>query len=48
VLDILKPFPIRTLEKRIGGGSGVVLDDLLAGVYGNLTLRLIIYTTDIL
>jgi phosphatidylglycerophosphatase A len=48
VLDILKPFPIRTLEKRIGGGSGVVLDDVLAGVYGNLTLRLIIYTTDIL
>ena len=48
VLDILKPFPIRTLEKRVGGGSGVVLDDVLAGVYGNLILRLVIYTTDIM
>ena len=47
VLDILKPFPIRTLEKRIGGGSGVVLDDVLAGVYGNLILRLVIFITDI-
>jgi phosphatidylglycerophosphatase A len=45
VIDILKPFPIRTLEKRVGGGSGVVLDDVLAGVYGNLILRLVIYLT---
>jgi phosphatidylglycerophosphatase A len=48
VLDILKPFPIRTLEKRIGGGSGVVLDDVMAGVYGNLILRLVIYLTGIM
>ena len=48
VLDILKPFPIRTLEKRVGGGSGVVLDDVLAGVYGNLILRLVIFITDII
>lgn len=41
--DILKPFPIRLLEKRIGGGSGVVLDDVLAGVYTNLIIRLVIY-----
>jgi phosphatidylglycerophosphatase A len=40
VFDILKPYPIRRLEK-IGGGAGIVLDDLLAGVYGNLCLRLI-------
>jgi phosphatidylglycerophosphatase A len=48
VLDILKPFPIRTLEKRVGGGSGIVLDDVLAGVYGNLILRLVIYLTGIM
>jgi phosphatidylglycerophosphatase A len=48
VLDILKPFPIRTLEKRIGGGSGVVLDDVMAGVYGNLILRLVTYLTGIM
>ena len=47
VLDILKPFPIRNLEKRVAGGSGVVLDDVLAGVYSNLILRLVLHITDI-
>jgi phosphatidylglycerophosphatase A len=45
VFDILKPFPIRMLERRVGGGSGIVLDDVLAGVYGNLIVRLGIYIT---
>ena len=48
VFDILKPFPIRILEKRVGGGSGIVLDDVLAGVYGNLIIRFAIYVTGIL
>jgi phosphatidylglycerophosphatase A len=45
--DILKPFPIRFLEKKVAGGSGVVLDDVLAGLYGNLILRFAIYITGI-
>jgi phosphatidylglycerophosphatase A len=40
--DILKPFPIRTLEKKVKGGMGIVLDDVLAGIYANLSLRLIL------
>ena len=39
--DILKPFPIRHLEKGFKGGFGVVLDDVVAGVYGNIILHLI-------
>jgi len=39
--DILKPFPIRRLEKGFKGGFGVVLDDVVAGVYANIILRLI-------
>jgi len=39
--DILKPFPIRRLEKRFNGGFGVVLDDVAAGVYANIILHLI-------
>ena len=39
--DILKPFPIRRIEKRCKGGFGVVLDDVMAGVYGNIVLHLI-------
>ena len=45
VLDIFKPFPARMLEKTIPGGAGVVLDDLAAGIWGNLILRVILIFT---
>ena len=35
VFDVWKPVPIRRLEK-LPGGSGIMADDLLAGVYANL------------
>jgi len=38
--DILKPFPIKRIE-RIGGGTGIVLDDLVAGVYANLSINIL-------
>ena len=38
--DILKPSPIRRLEK-VRGGFGIVLDDVLAGIYGNIVLQLV-------
>jgi phosphatidylglycerophosphatase A len=31
--DILKPFPISWVDRRVQGGVGIVLDDLLAGLY---------------
>ena len=37
--DIVKPPPIRLLEK-VRGGYGVVLDDVLAGVYANIVLQI--------
>ncbi len=37
LLDIWKPFPIRRLEK-LPEGSGIVADDLAAGLYGALIL----------
>jgi phosphatidylglycerophosphatase A len=40
VLDIAKPFPIRRLERSLSGGVGIVLDDVMAGIYSNLILRL--------
>ena len=42
ILDILKPFPIRELDKRIPGGLGVVADDVAAGIITNILLRAII------
>jgi phosphatidylglycerophosphatase A len=38
VCDVLKPFPARRAE-RLPGGLGVVADDVLAGVYANLLVR---------
>jgi phosphatidylglycerophosphatase A len=38
--DIVKPLGIRQLE-RIKGGWGVMLDDVLAGVYANIVLQII-------
>lgn len=37
--DGLKPWPIRQVDNAVGGGFGVVLDDVLAGVAANLVLR---------
>jgi len=34
VLDIGKPPPVRQVDRMMGGGTGVVLDDVMAGVYG--------------
>ncbi len=38
VFDIAKPFPVRQFEK-LPGGWGIVMDDVIAGVYANVTLR---------
>jgi len=38
LMDIVKPWPARDLE-RLPGGIGIMADDLAAGVYANLALR---------
>ena len=40
LFDILKPWPIGWLDRTVGGGLGVMLDDVLAGVYAGLLLFL--------
>jgi len=39
VFDVIKPFPARQAE-RLPGGFGIVGDDLIAGLYANLLVRL--------
>lgn len=41
LFDILKPYPIRQTE-RIKGGLGVVIDDLVAGLYAYAVVRIIL------
>ena len=40
--DIAKPLGIRKLES-LKGGIGVMADDILAGIYANISLQIIIY-----
>jgi len=40
--DILKPFPIGVIEKRLPGGCGVVGDDVMAGIYGAVVLHIVL------
>jgi phosphatidylglycerophosphatase A len=40
--DILKPPPIRLIERRVKGGWGVVLDDIVAGIYAQISLCLVL------
>lgn len=42
LFDIVKPFPIRRLE-NLKGGYGVVADDVMAGIYGNMAVRVCIF-----
>ena len=40
LFDILKPPPIRQIDRSLGGGAGVVLDDVVAGIMACITLHL--------
>ena len=42
LFDILKPWPISVLDRRLKGGIGIMLDDVLAGVFAALVLHFII------
>jgi phosphatidylglycerophosphatase A len=43
LFDIFKPWPIRDLDHRLGGGLGIMLDDVLAAVYAMACLAVIGY-----
>lgn len=43
VFDIFKPWPIGWLDRRVKGGFGIMLDDVLAAAYAFASLQLIVY-----
>ena len=43
IFDIFKPWPIGVLDRRVHGGLGIMLDDLLAAVFGIIVLAFIEY-----
>jgi len=42
LMDIVKPFPAGQAE-RLPGGFGIMLDDVMAGIYSNLILQLVVF-----
>lgn len=42
LFDILKPWPIKWVDQHISGGLGIMLDDVLAGVFAAIGLLLIV------
>ena len=43
LFDIWKPFPINFIDKNIEGSLGIMLDDMLAGIYTTITLIIIFF-----
>ncbi|MEW6109801.1 MAG: phosphatidylglycerophosphatase A [Nitrospirota bacterium] len=41
--DILKPLPINKLEKALSHGFGIMADDILAGIFTNVILQILLY-----
>lgn len=42
LFDIIKPFPVGFLDRKIKGGTGIVLDDIMAGIYANICLQILL------
>ena len=45
--DITKLQPAKWIEDNLSGGMGVALDDVMAGIYANMSLHLLIWIADI-
>lgn len=40
LFDVWKPWPIRIADRRVHGGFGVMLDDVLAGIYALIVMQI--------
>ena len=43
LFDVWKPWPVRALDRSVGGGLGIMLDDVGAAIYAALSLQAILY-----
>ncbi len=39
--DTIKPYPVGLADRKVRGGLGITLDDILAGILANISLRII-------
>lgn len=43
IFDILKPWPISIADKKVSGGFGIMIDDIIAGIFAFTALQLIVH-----
>lgn len=43
IFDICKPWPISVADKRLKGGLGIMLDDVIAGLFALIIIQIILY-----
>ncbi|MGB1799799.1 MAG: phosphatidylglycerophosphatase A, partial [Gammaproteobacteria bacterium] len=43
LFDICKPWPISVADKRLKGGLGIILDDVIAGLFALIIIQIILY-----
>ena len=42
IFDIFKPFPVGFVDQRFHGGLGIMLDDIVAGIYSLIIMQLLV------
>lgn len=45
IFDIMKPWPVSLADKKLHGGFGIMLDDVVAGIYAAISLQVLILVT---
>lgn len=43
IFDILKPWPISLADKKLKGGFGIMLDDVIAGIFALIVIQITLY-----
>ncbi len=43
LFDIWKPWPIRMIDRQVAGGLGIMLDDIMAGIWAALCIGVLLY-----
>lgn len=41
LFDVWKPWPIRYIDEKVHGGFGMVLDDVVAGIFGMIIIQIL-------
>lgn len=47
LFDVWKPWPISVIDRQVGGGFGIMLDDIIAGIWAALCICIYFYFTSV-